>query len=90
MKNFIYYLKRGYSRPVSIPIWKMFFVYLIWMLCFVSYVMAMLNLISVIFGILLQSLGVLVMYIWDTGNWRNTEKGKKFIEKYENSKMKSN
>ncbi|HBY19819.1 MAG TPA: hypothetical protein DEG71_02235 [Clostridiales bacterium] len=84
MNKYIFNLKRNYNRPASMPRWKHFIVWFIWIIAFLGYVSAMfLTPWFILIGLLFQYLGLSLPNKWDTGNWRNTEKGKEYIEKYE-------
>lgn len=82
--KFIENLKRGFSRPISMPRWKWCIDYLIWFICLMCYLLSMIGVyLLIIPAIILQGIAITLPYIWDTGNWRNTEMGKKFTKKYE-------
>jgi hypothetical protein len=67
------------------PLWKMLIVYMIWGIALIGYLLAMFsNLWFIILGIVFQFLGFNSMLFFDTGNWRKTEEGKKYINKYYN------
>lgn len=76
--------KRGYHRPTSLPLWKLTIVYFIWVFVVIIYILAMLyNLWFVVLGIVFQNIAMILPLKWDTESWKEAEKGKKYIEEYE-------
>lgn len=84
MNKLICNFKRNYNRPTSMPRWKHWIVWFIWIIAFIAYLAAMfITPWFIIFGLIFQFLGLNLPLQWDTGNWRNTERGKKYIDEYE-------
>lgn len=83
MKNIIYNYKKGYNRPVSIPLWKWLIIILVWIISLMFYFAAsIISLWFVIAGLLFQFIAIKLPIIMDTGSWRTTKEGKEYLEKY--------
>lgn len=75
---------KGYYRPISMPRWKWFIIYAIWITAGLSFILALLY--SLWFSMLGFILIYLPMYLtakWDTENWRYTKKGQEYLDKFE-------
>jgi hypothetical protein len=83
VKDMGYRFKKGYHRPVSLPIYKWIVVCISWIICLLFYILAMVsNLWFVTGGIIFQAMSMLLPDKWDTENWKSTKEGKEYIEKY--------
>lgn len=88
IKETYYAFKRGYNRPARMPLWKLLIVYCMWIISLIGYIAALhFNFWFVIIGIIFQTLAMRLPIKWDTETWRETEKGKQYIEKYENDEI---
>lgn len=89
MNNIIKRFQKGYYRPISMPLWKMIIVYMIWSISLIGYILAVFsNLWFAILGVVFQFLGFTSMLIFDNGNWRKTEDGKKYLNEYGDIELK--
>lgn len=72
---------KGYYRPVSMPQWKWNIVCIIWIFAILGYVLAMFTSLWIsIFGLIFHCLGMYLPSMWDTGEWKNTKEGQKYIK----------
>lgn len=83
MNKLIYKIKKGYHKPVTMARWKWAIIWLLMFLGFIFYVAAMIfHPLWIILGIFFQTFGMTTQSKWDTGNWRDTQVGKDYFEKY--------
>lgn len=83
MKNKLHDFKKGYYRPISMPIWKWIIILLVWTVSVLCYCLALvISMWLLVGGILFQMLAFCLMTFLDTGNWRNSDDGKNYLKRY--------
>lgn len=87
MKSYLTRFKKGYHRPVSMPIWKWIIVMLIWAISVLFYCASLvISSWLLIVAIFFQLLVFCITLLMDTGSWRDSQEGKDYIEEYETNK----
>lgn len=85
IKKAINDFKKGYNRPISMPNWKWFIIYLVFGISLLFYIFSIIVIPYLIFlGVLFQCLGFELQNRWDSGEWKKTKKGQEYMENYNN------
>lgn len=79
----IHNFKKGYYRPVSMPLWKWIIVMIVWAIAVLFYFASVVfSTWLVLFGILFQIIAISLTVFLDTESWKNTKEGKDYLNKY--------
>jgi quinol-cytochrome oxidoreductase complex cytochrome b subunit len=83
MKDSLHRFKKGYYRPVSMPIWKWMIVGFVFAIAAISYCASIIvSMWLLVVGIIFQFLAFLLMLAFDTENWKESQQGKEYLKEY--------